>query len=105
MLAMRAPPAFAQPIALGTNRRHDISRQRFFRRGHRGRRLRSLDGEGDLQGGREWDGHGAFTKALIEAIGEGKAASDPSKPITTELLAYYVAERVKELTGGPSIPS
>jgi uncharacterized caspase-like protein len=52
----------------------------------------------------KWDGHGAFTKALIEAIGEGKAASDPSKPITTELLAYYVAERVKELTGGAQHP-
>jgi WD40 repeat protein len=52
----------------------------------------------------KWDGHGAFTKALIEAIGEGKATSDPKKPITTELLAYYVAERVKELTGGAQHP-
>ena len=52
----------------------------------------------------KWDGHGAFTKALIEAIGEGKATSDPAKPITTELLAYYVAERVKELTGGSQHP-
>jgi hypothetical protein len=48
----------------------------------------------------KWDGHGAFTKALIEAIGEGKATNDPKRPITTELLAYYVAERVKELTHG-----
>jgi uncharacterized caspase-like protein len=52
----------------------------------------------------KWDGHGAFTKALIEAIGEGKATNDPAKPITTELFAYYVAERVKELTGGSQHP-
>ena len=52
----------------------------------------------------KWDGHGAFTKALIEAIGEGKATSDPNKPITTELLAYYVAERVKEMMGGSQHP-
>jgi Caspase domain/WD domain, G-beta repeat len=52
----------------------------------------------------KWDGHGAFTKALIEAIGEGKATSDPKRPITTELLAYYVAERVKELTHGAQHP-
>jgi hypothetical protein len=51
-----------------------------------------------------WDGHGAFTKALIEAIGEGKATTEQSKPITTELLAYYVAERVKQLTGGKQHP-
>ena len=72
--------------------------------GRRRRRVRRVDGEGTAREDAKWDGHGAFTKALIEAIGEGKATSDPKKPITTELLAYYVAERVKELTGGAQHP-
>jgi hypothetical protein len=52
----------------------------------------------------KWDRHGAFAKALIEAIGEGKAALDPRKPITTDLLDYYVVERVKQLTEGKQHP-
>jgi uncharacterized caspase-like protein len=52
----------------------------------------------------KWDRHGAFTKALIEAIGEGKAKMDPSGRITTDILDFYVEERVKDLTGGAQHP-
>ena len=51
----------------------------------------------------EWK-HGAFTKALIEAIGEGKADILHNGRITTALLDAYLAERVKELTGGEQHP-
>ena len=51
-----------------------------------------------------WDRHSAFAKALIEAIGEGKASIDPSKPITTDVLALYLEHRVKELTDGKQRP-
>jgi uncharacterized caspase-like protein len=52
----------------------------------------------------KWDRHGAFTKALIEAIGEGKASIDKSGRITTGMLDLYVEERVKDLTGGAQHP-
>jgi WD40 repeat protein len=52
----------------------------------------------------KWDRHGAFTKALIEAIGEGKAALDPSGRITTDMLDFYIAEHVKTMTGGTQHP-
>jgi len=52
----------------------------------------------------DWGEHGAFTKALIEAIGNGKASIDPSHRITTDMLDLYVEERVKELTGGQQHP-
>jgi hypothetical protein len=42
--------------------------------------------------------HGAFAKALIDAIGEGKASIDPSGRITTDMLDLYLADHVKELT-------
>jgi WD40 repeat protein len=51
----------------------------------------------------EWK-HGAFTKALIEAIGEGKADILHNGKITTALLDSYLANRVKELTGGEQHP-
>jgi uncharacterized caspase-like protein len=51
-----------------------------------------------------WDRHGAFTKALIEAIGEGKAALDPSGRITTDMLDFYIEEHVKAMTGGAQHP-
>jgi uncharacterized caspase-like protein len=51
----------------------------------------------------EWR-HGAFTKALIEAIGEGKADITHKGRITTSLLDAYLSERVKELTGGEQHP-
>ena len=52
----------------------------------------------------QWDRHGAFTKALIEAIGEGKASTDATGRITTTMLDLYVEERVKELTNGAQHP-
>jgi uncharacterized caspase-like protein len=52
----------------------------------------------------KWDRHGAFTEALIEAIGEGKASLDGSGSITTDMLDHYVVERVKDLTGGIQHP-
>jgi WD40 repeat protein len=52
----------------------------------------------------KWDRHGAFTKALIEAIGEGKASLDPSGRITTDMLDFYIEEHVKAMTGGAQHP-
>jgi WD40 repeat protein len=52
----------------------------------------------------KWDRHGAFTKALIEAIGEGKAALDPSGRITTDTLDFYIEEHVKAMTNGAQHP-
>ncbi len=51
----------------------------------------------------EW-GHGAFTKALIEAIGEGKATIGSTHEITTASLDAYLSQRVKELTNGAQHP-
>jgi uncharacterized caspase-like protein len=48
--------------------------------------------------------HGAFTKALIEAIGEGKADILHRGKITTALLDVYLAERVRQLTDGRQHP-
>ncbi len=47
--------------------------------------------------------HGAFAEALIEALGQGKGSS-PDGNITTDLLDYYILERVKALTGGKQHP-
>ena len=51
----------------------------------------------------EYDRHGAFAKALIEAFGEGRGA-DANGRLTTDLLDLYVVERVKALTGGAQHP-
>jgi hypothetical protein len=48
--------------------------------------------------------HGAFTKALLEAIGEGKADIGHKGTITTAFLDAYLATRVKELTDGAQHP-
>jgi len=48
-------------------------------------------------------GHGAFAEALIEAIGEGKGSS-PDGRITTDLLDFYIVDRVKGLTNGAQHP-
>lgn len=48
-------------------------------------------------------GNGAFTKALIEALG-GKADTRGTGRVTVTMLNSYVAERVKELTGGSQTP-
>ena len=50
----------------------------------------------------KWDNHGAFAKALIEGIGEGKASV--KHRITTATLDFYVQERVKDLTEGDQHP-
>ena len=52
----------------------------------------------------KWDRHGAFAKALIEAIGEGKASMDPSGRITTDMLDLYVEDHVKTMTDGQQHP-
>ena len=49
-------------------------------------------------------GHGAFTEALIEGLGEGKADLTHKGAITVSELDYYVVERVKALTGGRQHP-
>jgi uncharacterized caspase-like protein len=48
--------------------------------------------------------HGAFTMALIETIGEGKADISHKGRITTALLDVYLSERVKQLTDGEQHP-
>jgi WD40 repeat protein len=48
-------------------------------------------------------GNGAFTKAVVEGLG-GKADFQKSGRITLKGLDFYVAERVKELTGGRQSP-
>ena len=48
--------------------------------------------------------HGAFTKALIEGIGEGKADILHQGKITTAALDAYLSERVKQLTSGEQHP-
>jgi Caspase domain len=52
----------------------------------------------------KWDRHGAFAKALIEAIGEGKASIDSSGRITTDMLDLYVEDHVKAMTDGQQHP-
>lgn len=46
----------------------------------------------------EW-GNGAFTKALIEGL-SGQADRDQTGRVTVNMLAVYISERVKALTGG-----
>ena len=49
-------------------------------------------------------GHGAFTEALIEGLGEGKADLLHKGSITVSELDAYIAERVKTLTEGRQHP-
>jgi len=51
----------------------------------------------------EW-GNGAFTKAIVEGIMEGKADLLKNGTITVSQLDAYVVSRVKELTGGTQHP-
>ena len=53
---------------------------------------------------REAWGHGAFTEALIEGVGQGKADLFHTGAVTTATLDAYVVNRVKELTGGQQHP-
>ena len=52
----------------------------------------------------KWDRHGAFAKALIEAIGDGKASIDRSGRITTDMLDLYLEDHVKTMTDGRQHP-
>ena len=58
--------------------------------------------EASLEKG-EW-GHGAFTKALIEGLEEGRANYNKDARIDIKELDLYVTDRVKELTGGRQHP-
>ena len=49
-------------------------------------------------------GHGAFSLALIEGIGEGKADLLHKGAITVSSLDVYIANRVKDLTEGHQHP-
>jgi WD40 repeat protein len=49
-------------------------------------------------------GNGAFTKALVEGL-TGRADVKNQGKITVSMLDFYVAERVKELTGGRQTPA
>jgi uncharacterized caspase-like protein len=49
-------------------------------------------------------GHGAFSLALIEGIGEGKADLLHKGTITVSALDAYIANRVKDLTEGHQHP-
>jgi WD40 repeat protein len=49
-------------------------------------------------------GNGAFTKALVEGL-TGRADIKNQGKITVSMLDFYVAERVKELTGGRQTPA
>lgn len=49
--------------------------------------------------------HGAFTFSIIEALEQGKADLKPDGTIYIRELDFYVAERVKELTGNRQHPT
>ena len=49
-------------------------------------------------------GNGAFTKALVEGL-KGKADLFGNSTITVKSLDAYIAQRVKELTGGKQSPT
>ncbi len=51
----------------------------------------------------DW-GNGAFTEALVEGL-QGKADLFGNGTITIKSLDAYVAQRVKELTGGKQSPT
>jgi WD40 repeat protein len=51
----------------------------------------------------QWQ-NGAFTKALVEAIG-GKADYNGKGKVTINMLELYLSERVKELTNGQQTPA
>lgn len=52
----------------------------------------------------DW-GHGAFTLSILEGIEQGKADLKPDGVIYLRELDYYLAERVRELTGGRQHPT
>ena len=77
--------------------------QRIRRDRERRRVLRLVAGARPRRNPPAW-GHGAFTKALIEGLGEGKADLLHKGTITVSELDAFIAERVKELTDGEQHP-
>ena len=51
-----------------------------------------------------FEGHGAFTMALIEGL-EGKADYDDDRTIDIKELDLYITKRVKALTNGSQHPT
>ncbi len=49
-------------------------------------------------------GNGAFTKALVEGIREGKADFTKDLHVSVAELEVYISDRVKALTGGGHVP-
>ncbi len=52
----------------------------------------------------EW-GHGAFTKAMIEGLGNARADYNKNNTISIKEIDLYVTDRVKELTKGKQKPT
>ena len=50
-------------------------------------------------------GHGAFTKALLEGVGEQKADYNADDEISIKEIDLYVTNRVKQLTKGKQKPT
>jgi uncharacterized caspase-like protein len=48
--------------------------------------------------------HGAFTKALLDALNDPAADPDHNGLISANALAQYVSRRVSALTGGRQTP-
>ena len=63
----------------------------------------SSQGRENSQESAAW-GHGAFTEALIEGVGEGKADLLRNGTITVSELDAFIADRVKALTEGRQHP-
>ena len=59
---------------------------------------------GDFARGLDSIKQGAFTKALIEAIEEGKADFSKDDFVSIAELEKYISDRVKELTDGEQKP-
>ena len=62
----------------------------------------AASGRQGAQENEKW-GNGAFTKALLEALG-GQADTRKSGRVTVSMLNAFITERVKELTGGSQTP-
>ena len=91
-------PILTSGSATATARHQRIRQDR-----ERRRDLRPSQGRETSEESAAW-GHGAFTEALIEGLGEGKADLTHKGAITVFELDYYVVERVKALTGGRQHP-
>ena len=50
-------------------------------------------------------GHGAFSKALLEGIGDAKADYDQDGTISIKEIDLYITNRVKKLTKGKQKPT